>query len=406
MNDKKKRKKRRGNGEGTIFQRKEDKLWVGQAVIGYNPLTGKPKRKTVYGKTRAEAAKKLAKISVLVAEGNYTDTDLTVQEWLNTWLKDYMINALRPKTYDSYEKTIQLHINPQIGKVKLKDLTTDRIQKLYNQKFKNGRVDGKGGLAPRSVERIHTVLNGALEQAVITRKIGFNPSNGTILPIKIQKEVRALTPKEQMKFESTLKGERLQTGFLLGLYGGLRRGEILGLQWPDFDFERSTVTIKRALLRIKDKETGESRLSLEPLKTKKSYRTIPLPEEFMIVLKEHKAKQTKEKHKAGPIYQDQNMVFCTALGTFIEPRNFNRIFYRIRDKANIKDFTLHGLRHTFVTRLLEMNVNQKIIQEFVGHTRSTTTDDYAHVLWNLMLATAEKLNNNIQNRKNSSPEEE
>lgn len=260
-------------------------------------------------------------------------------------------------------------------------------------------------VAPRSVERIHTILHKALEQAVMTRKISYNPAKGTTLPTRIQKEVRALDIREQKLFESALEKERLRAGFLVGLYGGLRRGEILGLQWSDFDFEKSTVTIQRALIRIKDKETGESKLSLEPLKTRKSNRTIPLPEEFMVVLRKHKAQQAKEKLAAGPMYQDQDMIFCTTLGTYIEPRNFNRTFYRIRDYAGIENFTLHGLRHTFVTRLLEMDVNNKIIQEFVGHTRSTTTDNYAHVLWELMQVTAEKLNDNIQERKSPSTRE-
>lgn len=403
------KKRKRSNGEGTIYQR-ENGLWCGMATISYCPESGKPKRKAVYGKTKREVVEKLSKLTSLVSEGNYTDTNLTVQQWLDIWLKIYIKNALKPRTYDSYEMTIKLHINPQIGKVKLKELSTDRIQKLYNQKFEKGRIDGKGGLAPRSVERIHTVLHKALKQAVVTRKIPFNPADGTTLPdptlpTETQEKVRALTVKEQTEFESALEGERLEAAFLTGLYAGLRRGEILGLQWPDFDFEKSAVTIQRALLRFKDKETGESRLSLEPLKTKKSYRTVPLPEEFMFELKKHKVRQAEEKLKAGPMYQDQNLVFCTTLGTFIEPRNFNRTFYRIRDKAGIENFTLHGLRHTFVTRLLELDVNQKIIQEFVGHTRSTTTDDYAHVLWELMLVTAEKLNDNIQNRKNPSIKE-
>ncbi len=386
------KKKRRGKGEGTIYQRKEDKLWVGQATTGYDPLTGKPKKKTIYGKTRKEVVQKLTKISVLIAEGNYIETNLTVSQWLNIWLKDYMKNTLRPKTYESYEMFIRLHINPIIGRIKLKDLTTDRIQKLYNHKSVDGRCDGKGGLAPRSVERIHTVLHKALEQAVITRKIAFNPAKGTTLPTRTQREVRALIPKEQKEFEKALKGERLQAGFLLGLYGGLRRGEILGLQWPDFDFEKYSVTVRRSLLRIKDKETGKSILSLEPLKSKKSYRTVPLPKEYMEYLIKHKEQQAEEKLKAGPMYQNQDLVFCTTLGTFVEPRNFNRKFSRIVKKANIESFNLHGLRHTYTTRLSEIGVNSKILQELLGHEKSSTTEGYTHVLWEMMRIAVDKLN--------------
>lgn len=400
-----KKKKRRGKGEGTIYQRGQDKLWVGQAVVGYNPLTGKPKRKTVYGKTRSEVVQKLAKISVLVTEGKYTDSNLTVQQWLDIWLIDYMRNTLRPNTYESYEMFIRLHINPQIGKVKLKDLTTNRIQKLYNLKIKEGRVDSKGGLAPRSVERIHTVLHKALEQATAERKIPYNPAKATTLPPRNKKEIRVLTREEQDQFEVALEQERLGTAFLVGLYAGLRRGEVLGLKWQDIDLDNYIITVKQALLRVKDKETKKSELKLDPVKTKKSNRTVPFPEELAVALKKYKIKQVQEKLKAGPMYQDQNLVFCTTLGTFIEPRNFNRTFSRIIKNVDIKDFSLHGLRHTYTTRLSEIGINVKIRQELLGHESSNTTEGYNHVLWEMMRMAIDQLNEYMKDRKNPSTRE-
>lgn len=394
----KRKAKRRGRGEGTVYQR-QDKLWVGQAVIGYDPITGKPNRKTVYGKTRQDVVQKLTKISVLVNEGKYADSNMTVQEWLSIWLNEYAKNTLRPKTYESYAMFIRLHIVPHVGSVRLRDLTTDRIQKLYNYKARSGRMDGKGGLAPRSVERIHTVLHKALEQAVITRKIGYNPAHGATLPLRIQREIRSLTPQEQDIFEAALEGERLLVAFLLGLWAGLRRGETLGLQWDDFDFDQSWVKIQRSLQRIKDKDTGESKLRLDLLKSKKSYRTVPLPEVFMGLLLQHKINQDKEKEKAGPMYQDQNLVFCTSLGGFIEPRNYNRIFSRIRDKAGIENFNLHGLRHTYATRLYEIGVDPKIRQELMGHEKSSTTDGYTHVMLEMMKKATDNLNKYVLDRK-------
>ena len=131
------------------------------------------------------------------------------------------------------------YINPEIGKIKLKNLTTIDIQRLYNKKFKVGRVDGIGGLAPRSVERIHTVLNGALEKALGVHKIQFNPAKATELPgyeeSSDENKIRVLSIKEQLKFEKQALKDRLGAGFMLSVYNGLRRGEILGLSWSDLD---------------------------------------------------------------------------------------------------------------------------------------------------------------------------
>ncbi len=405
-NEQKKKKKRRTKGEGTIYQRKQDGLFVGQAVVGYDSITGKLKRKTVYGKSRSEVATKLRKIGVLVEEGRFVETNMTVEQWLEIWMKDYAIITLRPRTVESYDMFIRLHINPYIGKVKLRDLTTNRIQKLYNYASRSGRHDGKGGLAPRSVERIHTVLHRALEQAVAERRIPFNPAHATVLPIRQnQKEVRALTREEQDRFEAELDNFRLGTAFYIGLYAGLRRGEVLGLKWSDIDFEKKTISVERAVLRVKDKETQKSELRIEPVKTKKSVRIVPAPDEVFIRLKEHKTRQAAEILKAGPMYQKNDLIFCTTLGTMIEPRNYNRDFSKIIKNAGIDNFNLHGLRHTYTTRLSELGIDPKIRQELLGHTQVKTTEGYNHVLWDIMVIAASRLNDYVQERKNPSIKE-
>ena len=163
---KKVKKTRRGHGEGSITQRKDGR-WQGSVLIGYDPETGRQKRKYFYGRTRKEVQDKLIKIIPKVQTGTYREpTKITVAEWFTTWLNVYMKPSLRPTTWESYRYQVEGHIIPALGHLRLAQLQTAHIQRLYNKKLKSGRLDGrKGGLSPRSIKYIHTVIHSALEQA-------------------------------------------------------------------------------------------------------------------------------------------------------------------------------------------------------------------------------------------------
>jgi integrase len=150
---KKVKKRRRGHGEGSITQRKDGR-WQASILIGYNPETGKPKRKYFYGRTRKEVQQKLNEIIPEVQAGTYREpANITVAEWFTTWLKVYMKSSLRPTTWESYRYQVEGHIIPALGHLKLPQLQTAHIQRLYNKKLKSGRLDGrKGGLSPRSIK--------------------------------------------------------------------------------------------------------------------------------------------------------------------------------------------------------------------------------------------------------------
>jgi len=134
-------------------------------------------------------------------------------------------------------------------------------------------------------------------------------------------------------------------------------------------------------------------LAFQEPKTKTGIRTIPVPPVIVEELKEHRKRQLEEKLKAGSLYEDNNLVFATELGTPIEPRNFLRTFYRINKKANL-DINFHALRHTYATSLLESNEHPKVVQELLGHKDiSTTLNIYSHVMPDIKKAAAMKLNN-------------
>ncbi|MDK2881930.1 MAG: hypothetical protein PWP58_266 [Bacillota bacterium] len=359
---------KRGNGEGSVWQRKNG-TWAGLLTVGRDE-TGKLRRISFSGKSQREVLQKIAQARAEMRQGIFVEpSKLTVGEWLETWLREYKRPALRQEVYENYEMIIRVHLKPTLGGVLLQALRPEMVQHLYNEK-------AASGLSPATVRKIHQVLHGALKQAVRNQLVARNVSEATTLPkLRQTREVRALTLEEQERFLKALEGNRLATAFKVLLGTGLRRGELLALTWRDVDLANATLTVRQSLVRVKGK------LLLQEPKTKTSRRTIPLPDDLVAELKAHKARQNQERLKAGPAYEDNNLVFANELGQPLDPRSFNRWFYEIRNKAGLpKDVNLHALRHTYATRLLERGVSLKVIQRLMGHSKfDVTADIYSHV---------------------------
>ncbi|MFY9503770.1 MAG: site-specific integrase [Dethiobacteria bacterium] len=387
---KKVKKTRRGHGEGSITQRKDGR-WQGSVLIGYDPETGRQKRKYFYGRTRKEVQDKLIKIIPKVQTGTYREpTKITVAEWFTTWLNVYMKPSLRPTTWESYRYQVEGHIIPALGHLRLAQLQTAHIQRLYNKKLKSGRLDGrKGGLSPRSIKYIHTVIHSALEQAKKEGMIIINPAEATKLPKQEQKEIKYLDAAEAAIFLATAKESKHFAAFFLALNTGIRRGELLGLRWQDIDFKACQLTVNQGLVRV----TGKGLIFQEP-KTKLSNRVINLAPAVLQVLKEHKAEQNEIRLLAGSAYNaDLDLVFANELGEPICPRAFTRIFERVVKRAGL-DVTFHGLRHTFATIALEQGVDVKTIQETLGHhSAAFTMDVYSSVTAKMKKEAADRVGN-------------
>lgn len=385
--------KRRGNGEGSITKRKSDGRWQGYVTVGYDVETGKPKKKYFYGKTRKEVQEQVNEALGKVRTGTYREpSKLTMAEWLTTWLNDYMKPSLRPTTWENYEIQVMRHILPALGHLRLSQLQTSNLQKLYNDKLSNGgRLDGKeGGLSPRSVRYIHTLIHAALEQAKKEGMITINVADAVKLPHDQKKEIQCLDTEGVKKFLTAARDTKHFPAYFLALNTGLRRGELLGLRWKDVDLKAGSITVNQGLVRTK-----QGLVFQEP-KTKLSNRTIGISPQVVSVLKDHKKRQNEERLSAGEAYnKEHDLVFCNELGEPICPRGFTRHFERLLKRAGLEGkVTFHGLRHTFATLSLQEGAAARTVQEALGHHKAAfTLDVYSSVTDKMKKEATDKIGN-------------
>src|SRR5215217_9075377 len=253
--------RRRGNGEGSITRRKD-----GLYMARYWVETPKgSKRKTIYGKKRDEVADKLARALAERADGiAYDDENLTVGEYLNSWLKGSVRGSVRQSTFDRYEIAVRVHIKPALGRVKLKKLSPAHVAGFYQDRL-------AAGAAPASVNKLHVTLHKALDQAVKWHMIPRNVCGVVKAPRPTPEgEMRTLSPEEACKLLEEARGERLEALYVLAIHTGMRQGELLALRWQDVDLKAGTVQVRRTLTK------SGGRLLLGEPKTAKSRRKIKL----------------------------------------------------------------------------------------------------------------------------------
>jgi integrase len=373
--------KKRGNNEGSITRR-PDGRWMAQVTIGRDPATGKPRRATFYGKTRQEVADKLTKALRDKQQGTFVAPHkLTLGEWLDTWLKEYVCPTVRPLTYVSYETLARKHFTPVLGHIALQDLRPEHIQRYFNTKLGEG-------LSPRTLKLHRVVLGKALTQAERNGLIQRNVARFVDPPRQRHREWHTLSIDEvNTQLLPTLHDHRLGAAFLTLCTMGLRRGEILGLRWVDIDWQTNTIHIRQAVVRVRD------RLVVQEPKTESSRRTLPIPDVCQTALRHHRARQAEERLAYGPGYEDHGLVFCRTNGAPLDPAVLNDMFARVLARAGLAHVRLHDLRHTFATLMLEHGVSMKTVQVLLGHSSiGTTMDVYAHVSLDLERQAMDTLN--------------
>lgn len=360
--------------------------------VGKDPATGNRRRIIRYHNGRKSEAEHIK--SLLIAElehGTYLEpAKITVSEWMDTWLQDYKKKSLRPNTYALYVWHTNYFIKPAIGQIALQKLRPEHLQQLYNS------IEDKGK-SSRVVHQVHQLLNGAIKQAIKNKLVQTNATEATTKPPLRYREARALTPEEQDKFLEELLKHPLGPAFITLLGTGLRRGELLGLHWQDINLEGKYLHVKRGIVSVK----GLGIIEEKP-KTKKGSRIVPLQKVVIEALRGHHEKATKTckncpyssscQYPESGFYQLDSPLFPSRAGTYIWPRNFNRVLESIRTDLKMNDVSPHSLRHTFATRLLELGEDMRVTQELLGHSKiGTTADIYSHVVEKMKRIAVDKL---------------
>jgi integrase len=393
---------RRLAGEGSIRQRSTGK-WEGRISVGVDEITGKRIHKSVYGANKSEVKRKMRDLSDELNElaelgltnKPFQEGEIKYKDWLDEWMQEYKLNSVTAATYDSYKLAIENHIKPALGNVKIIEIKPQQIQKFLNSRQQVGtRLDkSKGSLSSAYTIKMKNIINASLKQAVKNRMIPFNPTDAITPPRLVQKEIRILSPDEQSKLMTVIEGHRLEALFKVALATGMRKGELMGLTWDCIDFDNMSIQIKQSVSRIRDPITNVTSIQAGSTKTKAGQRQIPMMPAIVPILKKHRALQDAEKAVAGSAYNKMNLVFCSNVGTYIEPRRINMTLEKLIRKANIEHINFHALRHTFATRALENGIPAKVVQVILGHKDvSLTLNTYSHVLQSTAHEQLEKMN--------------
>ncbi len=352
---------------GTVT--KKNDRWYLVYYVGKDS-NGKWKQKWEGGFDTKKEAEKVLRTRIQEIESGFLNAvdNSTVAVYLRHWLESYCIPRLAPNTVSGYRINIERHIIPYIGNIRLNQLQPKDIQALY------GKL-ANVGLSGTSIRYVHNNLHKALVSAVKGQVLQRNAADYVDIPLASRFEAEPLTPEQAKKLIAACKDTEIYIPVLLALMHGLRRGEVLALQWNDVDFSNGTLFVRRSANYIK----GE--FSLSDTKTRNSRRTLRLSPTMVCSLQAHKALQDEWRAEFGKGFNPYNLVICRKDGSPMTPNAVQYLFKEVLAANNLPDIRFHDLRHTNATLMLRNAIPAKIVSAMLGHsTVGITLDTYSHMM--------------------------
>lgn len=386
--------------------RKDGSTWCYTVDIGKKPDGRRIKKKKRGFKTKKEAQIALNQLLNDLNKGKFISTaKYTYSEFLDIWLK-HMEPALAVNTFSTYSQVVRLHIKPILGHYLLEELNPRLIDEfnsdLYKKKVlivKKSKEDEKSkkeekpkeeeekpeepkNLKNNSIRKIIAVLKNSLNFAVKHDYISISPARDIKKPSENLVTKIKWTDKDIRSFLAVAKDSVYYPAYLLAIFCGLRRGEILGISWTEIYFTQQKLEVINVL--GPDNKT----IIMKP-KTKGSQRNVAISTEILLELK-----RIKEQHsKFNNLFKEYNLVVPNELGKPVNPRNLLRNMAILIKKADVPKITFHDFRHIHASLLLKQNIHMKVVSERLGHTKiSTTMDRYTHLAPSLQSEAAESLN--------------
>ncbi|MCX4423246.1 tyrosine recombinase XerC [Streptomyces mirabilis] len=356
-------RKRNPNGAGSIWQRKDGRF---EARVYVPQPDGTRKRKTVYGSTWDECDEKRQELVRRDRQGIPTPSrSAKLSEWLPYWLEEYIRPSRKRTTYVKYEMHVRLYLVPLLGSRRLESLTTANVRQMVS------KVTEQASAA--TAKEAHRVLRTALTAACRDELISRNVVQLVPAPRVEPRELHPWSLDETLTFLEAARTDPLYPAFVLAVALGLRRGEILGLQWRDVDLDRRTLTVRTTLNR------GGKELYLDTTKNRRA-RVIPIPLMCVAPLRWQRLRQAARRDAIGADWHDSDHVFTTRSGRPIEPRNLYRSFLRIAASAGLPQVRLHDTRHGCASLLFAAGVAPRTVMEILGHSQiAVTMNVYTHV---------------------------
>ena len=350
--------KRRPSGDGMVRKR-DDGRWEGRIVVGHKE-NGDSIFHYVSAKTQKALMEKMHRCIVEYDGAELTeDSRMTLGEWLDIWLKECAEPSVRPSTYKGYRGYAERNIKPSLGNKQISKVTAADVQTLYRKLQREGGVDG-GALSPTTVRRIHGVLHQALNAAVDRHLIVKNPTDDVTLPKKVTAAKTILNDKQLERFMEAIKAdEHWHDFFYLEITTGLRRGELCGLMWTDFDAEKGTLTVRRTL---HNKEGGGYYVG--ETKTGAGRRIIKLPPSTVQLLSERKRTSISQWIFPNPIHPEDPIM----------PNSGYTRMKKLLAEAGLPDMRFHDLRHPYVkhtTKIFSLRLMDFQAQAYPDARRKT-----------------------------------
>lgn len=398
---------RAAQGSGTIRKKTVMRngqpytYWEARVTTGRDPGTGKQVQKSFSGKTQKEVREKMQAAAVEVNDNSYVEpSKMTVGQWMDIWLEGFCGDK-KYLTVHQYRATVDNHIKPALGAIKLADLAPVQVQQFYNRLLQTPAAGKQNTgkektLSAKTVRNIHGVLSKALTVAVQMDAIKSNPCDRTTLPKVEKKEIRPLSDTEIKAFIAAVEGDEYADILKVILFTGLRESEAVGLTWDCVDFANGTLKINKQLQR---RAAADGGYTFAPLKNNKT-RVLTAPGFVMDILRARRARQMEERFSAGPLWQGYQtveeqktaLVFTKPTGEHVNITVLYNHLKRIMAQIGTPESRVHDLRHTYAVLSLQNGDSVKTVQQNLGHaTAAFTLDVYGHVSEKMKLESAEKM---------------